>query len=345
MLRSVQVLRCLAACSVVVLHTYYRAHHGTRPAFELGAAGVDLFFVISGFIMATIAKRPTFLFDRVWRIYPLWLIAVLPWLWLERHGLNWSTLAASLTLWPTYDKFTWPALDVGWTLSFEMLFYCAVAASMRIGVRIPLVLFGLCLAGGILTDAPIFDYLGSPMIFEFLFGVIIAQLPKNEKWALPILSVALLLLLTLSPQGVSTKGIATNADTAWMRILFWGIPCAMLFYATVTYERVFKSRAWDIPVLLGNASFSIYLFHTLIIRQLRVPWPAVLVATICTGVVMWWVVERRILALKPVLDSGSPPFVWRPPDPAGGLSRGRRNSNVQSPLPLPRCSTVTHRDS
>ena len=64
-LRSVQVLRGIAAMAVVAHHAF----SGTR----IGAAGVDLFFVISGFIMATCGRdrRPLeFLADRAWRIYP-----------------------------------------------------------------------------------------------------------------------------------------------------------------------------------------------------------------------------------------------------------------------------------
>ena len=120
-LRSIQVLRGVAACAVVLLHAHLS---GGTPIGEnwarLGAAGVDLFFVISGFIMATIAKPSAgrFLFDRFWRIFPLWLVAVTPWLIALRPGP--SIIAASLTLWPVYHQFTMPALDVGWTLSFEL---------------------------------------------------------------------------------------------------------------------------------------------------------------------------------------------------------------------------------
>jgi peptidoglycan/LPS O-acetylase OafA/YrhL len=149
---------------------------------RLGAAGVDLFFVISGFIMATIAKPSAgrFLFDRFWRIFPLWLVAVTPWLIALRPGP--SIIAASLTLWPVYHQFTMPALDVGWTLSFELLFYVAMALGMRTRAAVPLTLFGVALAAGALTHAPIFDYVGNPMIFEFLFGVGIAKLPRREHW-------------------------------------------------------------------------------------------------------------------------------------------------------------------
>ena len=80
-LRSIQVLRGIAAMAVVGHHAF----DGTR----IGAAGVDLFFVMSGFIMATCARDRgplEFLADRAWRIYPLWLIAVTPWTMTMRHS-------------------------------------------------------------------------------------------------------------------------------------------------------------------------------------------------------------------------------------------------------------------
>ena len=126
--------------------------HATGQRFVNGAAGVDLFFVISGFIMATIvAAQPDrtpqkFLLDRFWRIYPLWWIAVVPWiLWTLP---DWQRLTTSITLWPIFGTWQTPALRVGWTLSFEMLFYFAVAASMRVGVKPLLGLFAVMLGGG-----------------------------------------------------------------------------------------------------------------------------------------------------------------------------------------------------
>src|SRR5947209_10067302 len=93
-LRSIQVLRGVAACSVAIGHAC--------GGFVLGGTGVDVFFIMSGFILAGISQRRTpgrFLFDRFWRIYPLWWIGVAPWL---ASSPDWQTLAASLTLFPLF---------------------------------------------------------------------------------------------------------------------------------------------------------------------------------------------------------------------------------------------------
>ena len=74
-LRSLQVLRAVAAVAVVSVH----AQLGER-----GTAGVDLFFVISGFIIGRVMIGRSaweFARDRIWRIYPIYWVALLPWLY------------------------------------------------------------------------------------------------------------------------------------------------------------------------------------------------------------------------------------------------------------------------
>jgi exopolysaccharide production protein ExoZ len=96
--RSVQALRAIAACSVLVSHSYEPVR-----SVAYGAAGVDLFFVISGFIMANLAAEQgavDFARGRVLRIYPMWWIAALPWI-LFVH-LSPFNILSTLTLWPIY---------------------------------------------------------------------------------------------------------------------------------------------------------------------------------------------------------------------------------------------------
>lgn len=287
-LRSIQVLRGVAASGVVCQHAW--------PGLTKGATGVDLFFVISGFIMASIPKGPSFLFDRFWRIFPLWWIAVLPWIFFTRPA--WPKIAASLTLWPIYAAWTVPALRVGWTLSFEMLFYFALAASMRIGVKPVLAMFALMLAGAALIRWPIFNYLGNPMIFEFLFGVAIVALPKAPRLALPMLAVALG-VLAISPAWVGdVSGVTMHVASAW-RVLWWGDPAALIVYACVSAEDVFAGRWWLPALILGDASYSIYLFHPAVLTVASGLFGAVL--AIAAGLAAWWLLERRIIALRPAL--------------------------------------------
>lgn len=297
MFRSVQVLRGVAACSVLMLHVSQSARFAHK--FDLGAAGVDLFFVISGFIMAQVTaagggRTPgQFLFDRFWRIYPLWLIAVTPWIFWTNPA--WSRLMASLTLWPVYGSWVIPALRVGWTLSFEMLFYFALAASMRVGAKPVLALFAIMLSGAATLGWPIFNYFGNPMIFEFLFGVAIAHSPKLPKVAPPLLLFALF-ALWLAPTWVGDGELTWRIASAW-RVLYWGMPAALIVYACVSAEAVFASGYWLPALVIGDASYSLYLFHPAVI-ELPVPWPIKFMLAVAAGVTVWWFIERRLLALK-----------------------------------------------
>ena len=170
-LRSIQVLRAVAACAVVTLHAY--DYVDLDSAARVGAAGVDLFFVISGYIMATVAADNTpgrFLSDRAWRILPLWFIAVSPWL-LGQHNSP-DTIAASLTLWPVYHgRIILPALGLGWTLAFEFLFYFGFALALASRHLVALTLFAAFFLLGFTTGRALFVYLGNPMALEFLAEV------------------------------------------------------------------------------------------------------------------------------------------------------------------------------
>ena len=292
MLRSIQVLRALAATSVVVLHAdQTKVLNG---AAEIGAAGVDLFFVISGFIMATVATDRSpgcFLADRVWRIFPLWFVALSPWLLAQQH--DWQTILTSLTLWPVWgDGFSMPALGIGWSLCFEMLFYAAFAFALATRAAIPLTAFAASLGLASFTSSALFGYLGSPLILEFLAGVVIARLPFREGLGLPLL-LAGLAWLAISPIGY---GHIVYGDLAFIRVAAWGIPAALIVYSSRCLERRFDRR-FEFPVQLGHASYAIYLFHPLI-AELAIGLLPTIALSLAVGLLAHFAIERPMMRLR-----------------------------------------------
>lgn len=286
---SIQILRGVAASGVVFHHFYQSGDLPSRA--RLGAAGVDLFFVISGFIMATVAGSRTpgqFLIDRVRRIYPLWFIAALPWVVFVHHDAG--RLLTTATLWPIWGQFYIPALDVGWSLCFEMLFYLVFAFGLVTSRWAPFVVFGAFIPCGLLFEnVPLWRFLGDPLALEFLAGVTIARMPMNERIGIPLVLVALL-LFAVSP--VSYFAITTRS-VVFIRVATWGIPAALMVYGFRSAERHFDPSICWFPLLIGDASYSIYLFHKLLVGFFS--WQLGIPLALFGGILVHLFIERRLV--------------------------------------------------
>ena len=296
-LRSIQVLRGLAACAVVLLHAVPEGSQAIG-ARGFGAAGVDLFFVISGFIMANVAKDRSaleFLRDRLWRIYPLWWVAVLPWIFMVPRGP--TAVLSSLTLWPVYaGGYYVPVLKVGWTLSFELLFYLGMTLAIARGAALPLLAYGLFLVGALATSSPLMHFAGSPMTLEFLMGVVIAGLPRRA--VLGLLVPAGIGLLALTSPAIGDVDSTLHPSWALWRAILWGCPAALVVWGALSLEPMFGRRLFDVPVAIGDASYSIYLFHPLVAFGLALPWMVRLFLAIAVGWAMHLLVERRLMKIR-----------------------------------------------
>lgn len=292
-LASIQVLRGLAALGVVLYHA---------AGAKIGSFGVELFFVISGYVITLSAQGKTpghFLFDRAWRIYPIYWLAVLPWFFLAPELMAAKSLS-SLTLWPVYGAdFSQPYLVVGWTLCFEMLFYLAFTFSIwRGSPTIPLAIFLCSMAAMLVYPTALFWFLGSPMIFGFLIGVAMTTIPQNSKLALALLPAALIVLGLSDAAALAQREIGSNILGDFSRLLWWTIPAAVLVYAAICWERLFTR--WSAPlVTLGAASYSLYLFHPLITHRLQTHWLIETGLSVMLGLAVWWFVERWLIAAKP----------------------------------------------
>jgi peptidoglycan/LPS O-acetylase OafA/YrhL len=280
-----------------VLHAVPDAHQPVGNA-GYGAAGVDLFFVISGFIMANVARERTpgdFLRDRLWRIYPLWWVAVLPWLFMVPRGPTF--ILSSLTLWPIYPGgYLVPVLKVGWTLSFELLFYLGMTLAIATRAAATLALYALLLLGALTTSIPLLHFVGSPMALEFLMGVMVARFPRHTLLGL-LIPIGVTLIAMASP-GIGDVESSLAPSWALRRALEWGCPAALIVWGALSLEKLFERRSFAVPIAIGDASYSIYLFHPLIAYGLSFASPVRLLAAVGVGWAMHLLVERRIMSVR-----------------------------------------------
>src|SRR5260370_23518319 len=241
MIWSLQILRFVAAAMVVYVHAAQTAFDATGSVglvpykiAGLGLAGVDIFFVISGVVIAKTAPGLTprqFAWRRIRRIVPLYFVCCIPAVIVAVPvGFGWRELVATFLLWPATDVMTSPLLGVAWTLSFEMLFY-ASATLVLFNRWWVLALAGLYVAAFCLRSfGPIFQFLGNPIIIEFLFGVAITRAPKLGVGIAAIsLGMALLLVggvLELAPSGGTLDFL--RGDDNLRRAFACGIPPAII---------------------------------------------------------------------------------------------------------------------
>jgi exopolysaccharide production protein ExoZ len=201
-LNGIQVLRATAALLVVLHHTLQASGGEIAPPKSpywfttFGAAGVDIFFVISGFIMFYVSfptGRPSvtpasFLLKRITRIYPFYWFSMALAFGLWSKGLfNPSQIDADILI---RSFFLIPSngfiVDVAWTLVYEMYFYVIFAATLTF-CRPLVSLFGtsaviiiLCAFGRFAPNDTLRVFLGNTISVEFCFGLILAYL--FSKW-------------------------------------------------------------------------------------------------------------------------------------------------------------------
>jgi len=198
---------------------------------------------------------------------------------------------------------TAPVIPVAWTLSFEMLFYISVVLVL-IDRRAAYGLLGLYGLAFLLRPIdPVFQFVGNPLIIEFLFGVAIAHFAmwRPAMFGIPIGFAALALAgpLHVAPIGETVDFLIGKAGV--QRVLVYGVPAALIVYGAMQIRC--RESVWT---YLGDASYALYLVHPLIAAALLTLWmlvplqPDIIVATtVAASVVSAWRIYEAIE--KPLL--------------------------------------------
>jgi exopolysaccharide production protein ExoZ len=329
--RNVQGLRAIAALLVFSVHLNV---HELRFLYPLGEWGVDLFFVISGFVMITStwnefaspAISLRFFLRRLTRVYPPYWVAMIPIVLLflfSPHAVNGSqairpSIPASLLLVPQDGK---PLLTVSWTLVYEIFFYIIFAVVLAFDRRwcLPLV-FAWGAATLVLGAAlaPLHnhwaDVYTSSISIEFIFGVCAGYLVRTRGALWPVASLVLgLVLIGAADRWYEAFDAAAGLHGS-LRFLCIGVPAALIFNGAVGLETRYALIAPAALQRLGNASYSLYLWHvplSILIERtthgflLRHPGPlvhalwliAVVAIVISASLVLYDRVERPLLRL------------------------------------------------
>lgn len=350
-----QVLRAVAALMVVFHHTVqarsYRA--SPLPESDFGRLGVLIFFVLSGFIMVHACRRESagvFLRRRFIRVAPLyWIVTGLYFLVLLRGDIavgeplrRAGEFLASLAFIPHWHSMTttqvWPVLVQGWTLNFEMFFYLLFALGLMLGRPAQvtmLLLAALVLAGALLRpqDAVLMTWT-SPLMLLFLaglgLGVLREKLSFAPLWPVLPLAAALIVVLGLGviPAGVagSTGGWPPLQDADWTALAYLAAVGTVAGTIALDDRRRSGAKVPKLALLLGDASYAIYLTHTLV---LIVALPALLALPL-TGPLQFAVVVLGGLCLS---AAGGTAVHWLVERPLTGWLRRRLGGSPARPQP------------
>ncbi len=327
-LLSLQYLRAIAAGLVVLHHSGQVVETAGNATpwlkFGFGASGVDIFFVISGYIMCRITTSDR---DNAWQFFLRRLARVGPAYWIitalvslaiiyvpsafRSSVLTPDLLAASLAFiaWPHPVRGeAWPVFHIGWTLNYEFFFYSIFAIALacvrkhRIAAS-SAVLVLLVAAGRLLPfNGAIWNFYTHPIILEFALGMLLWEVDRRHM--LPRKSIAWMLILAASAVLVYTEVAYSLSRSSLERAWLWGIPGFFIALGALALERqggMREHRTWH---LLGDASYSWYLTHFLVLGVLRGVWIKLALRTalpdpvlIATGLVITAVAAIRFYKL------------------------------------------------
>lgn len=334
-LDSLQALRFFAAFLVLCGHLVQEGvEFGFLPkgaldllAYFPWAAGVDIFFVISGFIMFYIAAgefgkagaQGRFLKRRIVRLAPLYWFFTLAMLAaillfptrISNSAIDWVHVAASFAFipWQSGQDVAQPVLALGWTLNYEMFFYILFSFALVLPARVGVIALGGVLIGLSLLHAAVpaamvqIHFWTNPIILEFLFGILLAA-GFISGWRMTRGMAIFGLIAGLVGLTLGSIGALELVD--W-RFALHGLPAALIVMSTVSLTLNSSNASSKVLVRLGDASYALYLSHpfsvnivALVVGKLGVGlgWlflPVGLVSALAASLIGFLIIERPLL--------------------------------------------------
>lgn len=327
---SLQIVRALAAWTVV-FHHYMQLYFGLESTSPIGAffadygsLGVDVFFVLSGFVMYLVATKEqtgasSFLINRLFRIAPVyWFYSglVVASIYLFPSGFsytdfNLNTLLMSATFLPHSNPSglgVFPILTVGWTLNFEMFFYLALACCMAMSSRHFLKILALVflILPLVYPKSVPYSYIASSFkLYEFLAGALLAVVWTGAMGEF---------IRRYQKMSLAAAGIGVVAGIAILLMLREArLPVAFAIVAfALLCERYLRTESLVVRALvrLGDESYSTYLSHCIVIgiavhltgKHLGPEAHLTALATIIIGILVMSSLSYRLLESNKYLD-------------------------------------------
>ena len=276
MITNIQLLRGVAAMMVVVFHLVVTMQpfglDGSQVSFLQG--GVDIFFVISGFIMIYVSRERErssrqFMSDRIIRIVPIyWLLTLLAYVVGAAETRPMSDLLRSLAFLPSGTPALFnPVIDGGWTLNLEMYFYVIFAASLAAAReerhRFAIVVGILAVVAAISIWAPgrYWPFYGNEIVFEFVIGMILARSLQQldavgaaAAWGM--IGVGAIVM------------VVEPFERLGSRLLSDGLPAGLIVAGAIGLNAAGKRVAAPAALLLGTVSYALYLSHVLVFEAI-----------------------------------------------------------------------------
>lgn len=283
-IESLQVVRCFAAIQVAICHIW---NDGWLPSWfvDLGGFGVDVFFVLSGFIMSLTVKTSFstksenssyFLKKRLVRIFPTYLICAIPLILFNIKAEGWKNLffyIGNLLLLPSFTNEAGYhlVLGPGWSLVYEMMFYYLFAFVLLFVIKKEKLLLA---CGGILTAVVLFvlfsglqgsqmgwvnfQYIiGDTLLINFVLGIVCYFIFDRYK---DTVKIPFSFCLTGFVLFLFFAAYINQLHTV-SRFVAYGIPSFLIVLSFSFSQLNNKNPVLSTLVFLGDASYSIYLFQ------------------------------------------------------------------------------------